>query len=551
MQQRETQLLKRRNELDGLLGSSTRRLEALLRREQRKRYPLGTLYFIAFGVAILYLALSWWLNIPYGWFGFWGFAGILVLYLLLLPTYRGDSDVERILAIRAAAASGNADIAPLAADQPSLTDGQPQQALYLGPLMRTAKRRDTDWNLEPGTVLAGGIPLFAGIMTLLIAVSEWPDIGRSLLSTAFSLVFLLPGLYHLSPSLFHLYYRKHPPRDETLMLSQDGIAWQRSGTPKMVQWEAIRSVCVEQSRLANFGRRTFIIDAVSDVFAWTIAPDASEAEQAASDEALRLIMGRTSLPFRDISDVVERLLQDGDRPQGRWSWQVHAPFAYAASVLLTALLIAAGISALLTQQQAYQTHLAGILAQPPLFADAMTANNGLWPVDTTYGSAIYTNGSYVLTNKQSGSLYELRPQTYGDITLAVTERLDSSDEYAQAGLVLRAHLATDTFLTWGITPAGEWWLEDGPPDNPHDIEIVSSSAIHTAYGASNRLVAIMRGNAYTFFINGHWVGSYLIASLTSGRVGIFLGLLAESGSFNDFAVYRTPPLSWNNWLFLA
>lgn len=64
--------------------------------------------------------------------------------------------------------------------------------------------------------------------------------------------------------------------------------------------------------------------------------------------------------------------------------------------------------------------------------------------------------------------------------------------------------------------------------------------------ATNRLLLVVRGGEYLYYVNGQFVGRYLETGSTLplehyGDPGIFLSDDSTTGVFNDFAIYPAPP----------
>lgn len=112
--------------------------------------------------------------------------------------------------------------------------------------------------------------------------------------------------------------------------------------------------------------------------------------------------------------------------------------------------------------------------------------------------------------------------TPADADVSVTVQDVTYGSNTSYGLALRSMDVSD-FYSFEITPDGQWafvkWVKDSPTliTQPQ-----SSSAIHTAKGASNDLRVVAVGTSFTFYINGTQVGAATDsnATFTAGRAGV-------------------------------
>jgi hypothetical protein len=120
------------------------------------------------------------------------------------------------------------------------------------------------------------------------------------------------------------------------------------------------------------------------------------------------------------------------------------------------------------------------------------------------------------------------------------------------GLALSASTDGSSYVAFFVLPSGEWDLWQGihagaNDQNSYTLTSGHSSAIHGGFGATNRLLALIRGNTYLLYVNDHLVGTYTASSYdhlpTSGGAGVFLNESSISGWFTNFAVYPVQPSS--------
>ena len=121
-----------------------------------------------------------------------------------------------------------------------------------------------------------------------------------------------------------------------------------------------------------------------------------------------------------------------------------------------------------------------------------------------------------------------------------------------AGLALRARDDPEDFVVFAVSQSGGWFLAryaGGRTSAAPGQWIalggdVSSGAVRTGAGATNQLLVLMRGNTYTCYINGRFVGTVRVGAggdaLSSGAVGVWLGDATTTGVFTHFAVYPVP-----------
>ena len=147
------------------------------------------------------------------------------------------------------------------------------------------------------------------------------------------------------------------------------------------------------------------------------------------------------------------------------------------------------------------------------------------------------------------------PVTYGDVSVEVTVRLlriGSAGGYSGLGLLLRATGSDQTapthFVEFTVDELGHWFLARSDGDSGsanqayHVIAGDFSTAIHTQDGAANQLLALLRGNRASCYVNGHFMGAYdLGPGPANGHAGVILDDASAQAAYAEFTVYQAPP----------
>src|SRR5262249_32781377 len=114
------------------------------------------------------------------------------------------------------------------------------------------------------------------------------------------------------------------------------------------------------------------------------------------------------------------------------------------------------------------------------------------------------------------------------------------------GLVARADASY--MLVFTLNTTGGWQFSHASTNDPGNtlsyIDEGHSDAAMTGDGAANRLLLVMRGHAYLYYINDHLVGSYsdpFVRKPTSGHVGVIVLNGTTRGALSDFAIYAIQP----------
>lgn len=547
----------------------------------RGRLALWLSFFWASALAMFALYVAWQNSSPSAWIPFWGFAGFAtVLSCVALPAGSPGAMVvpvrypRDIVALRAAAASGDAAVAPPSPLQLGVPDGaHPIPACaWIRPLYRPEAIFNS-WNMGTAMVMAtvfGVEQILSPYLPYTIPVWShvFPFLGGVLISLG---VFYAARLFLLL-------------RGFSVDTDEEGLAWHERGRLQWASWQDIRSLSVIE--LPEFGgllrhpprRRVYVLDAGDASLIWTPSRGGRPRRRGANPSLLlcNLVVARTGLSLRDLTSEAVTVVEARQQMSSRAAWRewlssvvgdapsavqrrlrialLYVPFALAALLMLSLLL--AGFAVARLQPGAYADQLAAARASTPLLHDPLSENTGLWAV-TPDGSQTFAGGAYVL-NAQRGrrEIHAWTPDTFADVMLEITMRNTTSFDLDQAGLILRADDASQTMLLFTITPSGKWQLRrlglDGyASHNWRSIErtLVDEGntyspvgAIHQGLDATNHLAVLMRGNAYAFFINDQYVGAYRDdGGPTSGHVGMFVDIFGGTASYTDLAIYPAPP----------
>ncbi len=474
-----------------------------------------------------------------------------------------------VLALREAAAVGDATAAPASTLSPDAADGAGRHdaRTRVRPLYHPDAIFNS-WNLGTVAVLqiaTGGEQLFSSVAT-----PVWSRMSL-VIGAALIVSGVLFGARFVALLLGY-----------TVVADERGLMWRQRGRPRHAFWRDMRSLSLIE--LPEFGgwlgrasRRVYVLDAGDASLTWTPSPSGRNRKRGANASVLLsdFVFARTGLSLRDLTSkattVVEARQQMGNRAAWRaWLSSVvgDAPAAaerrlrvtllylpFTLSALLTLSLLGSGFAVARLQPGAYAGQLGAARASTPLLRDPLSENTGLWPI-TTDGRQTFAGGAYVLNVQKGREIYAWTPNAFGDVTLEVTMRYTTDFDLDQAGLVLRANDSSQTILIFTITPSGGWQLRRLPLDgyasaNLRSIErtLVDEGniyspvgAIHQGLDATNHLAVLMRGSSYAFYINDQYVGAYHDdGGPTSGHVGMFVDTFAGTAAYTNLAIYPAPP----------
>jgi hypothetical protein len=193
---------------------------------------------------------------------------------------------------------------------------------------------------------------------------------------------------------------------------------------------------------------------------------------------------------------------------------------------------------------------ARIHVEKPLFADALATPDDNWPVGTDSSDDVtysYVNGAYQISGDGGEALAN---RTFGDAAVEVTVRQTFTNpnltmgQLGEIGLVVRVGGNPDHFVTFTISPLGDWALmryeDTGNDANGWKALALGqhSSAVHDGF-VPNRLLVLMRGSEYVCYVNDQLVAIAHDDALRQGRVGLWLDDNTTVGHYSQFAVYPT------------
>jgi hypothetical protein len=208
----------------------------------------------------------------------------------------------------------------------------------------------------------------------------------------------------------------------------------------------------------------------------------------------------------------------------------------------------------------YGSELTQAERSAPIVADSLAEPSSLWQTttDPTGQNFVYAHGSYQVSS-ECCELFTLANTPVQGGVVEVTLHTENIEDFAQSGLILRASPATGQALIFAISPDGGWRLQrytlifgahgSYAREGEQLIDFTPPPAIYginTGRDVTNRLAVIMRGRTYTFFANGHYIGSYHDSQVAGDQIGIYSEGVYPAGAlvaFSDFAIYPLPPTS--------
>jgi hypothetical protein len=211
-------------------------------------------------------------------------------------------------------------------------------------------------------------------------------------------------------------------------------------------------------------------------------------------------------------------------------------------------------------------------AETPLYRSSLAADDGNWPVsppDRSDGLArrVFTGGAYQLTGVKGVPVVATMPHSYGDAAVEVTALITSAaDDSGFAsdilGLVVRANADFSDMIVVTVDQAGDQssWRIDHTRTDPQG-KVIQNDTLAIDFdpifgtvriGGPNTLLVLMRGDAFTLYINGVYVGTGTVPRFgerdplpipPSGRVGVYLEDGANTAAFTNFTIYpvASPP----------
>jgi len=509
--------------------------------------------------------------------------------------------MRRVIEARQSAVAGDDARAPVSAHQPEpFKAADLLLSMQVGPLRAPGQVQRTP-------VLAAAIfVLFAGLILGLLGLALLTLISPTAPDSIAQIVgWLVVGGGAVGivggALLSYRYYRLSQP---IVVEANDwGLCWRAPGRRgrKSIPWHEAQAFLLLRHHVGTeYARESaFALVGRGATLAWLVKPT---EVYGAHERLARLIVARTKLPLRDITTDVEAALraQDADAMTAleakasaerkraelaahlALSRSPHEPQTVAESsaaptttsgapasaasvragclIVLAALLIPWGPQGIGWGLQQYQSRYYGdvasqVHAQQPVFADRLAYDDGRWPVaedNECHQSLFYQDGAYHLRGVvPTQTIAAPGPESYGDVAVEVTATQahagQLSDLYDGVGLLLRASERNADFVTFLVTPVGEWslWRFRDVGDetrNWNEIAGGSSDAIHLGAGEQNRLLVILHGARYLCYVNDQFVGVFQDdgPALYQGRMGVFVNESTTEGVFTDFVAYPAP-----------
>jgi hypothetical protein len=349
-----------------------------------------------------------------------------------------------------------------------------------------------------------------------------------------------------------------------------------------------RSLAARRRRVAGLSQRVASRQPIPQP---TVAPPPREApptpQALASERLLGIVATRTGIPLRDASWLVWNAVAIGDElarqraagvpdelldelldaaaraeargPHGWRAWGI----AIIPLLLLVALVIGSVSvpSRIRDYQQRYFAALPTRLhAQPPRYRDTLAHPTGDWQLASLAPgnghNATYTGGALRLNSAANAasntSVAAWTTGSYGDAAVEVTAREigTPADPYSDGvGLLVRA--SDRQGVAFIANNDGAWRFYRYDPDRRVlPWSYIKSGNFFPAPGHDNtpiRLLLVMRGASYLFYVNDEYAGSFtddeLDRTSRAGRVGVIVLGQPSAGVFTNFVVYpvSSPP----------
>jgi len=180
-----------------------------------------------------------------------------------------------------------------------------------------------------------------------------------------------------------------------------------------------------------------------------------------------------------------------------------------------------------------------VTGQTPLLTDSLNSDNGSWSNDGR--ACAFQNGTYhVLVNQAN----YLQPCTNTKFTMnsgAIQVDL-SLAQGSNAGIIYSK--SSDQFYDFEITSQGQFYFrrhDAGGGANYTDLIPTRSTPAIVSASATNTLLMLDNNGAFTFFINGAFVGTAHDSSYTTGQISLAAGTLpsvsSADASFSNLSVY--------------
>lgn len=585
----------------GALDMTPAEVRAAGRRVARLRRALFAVVYVVFlalaGIETFGIIYGWQTT---DWATFWAitaFPFIVVLYLFLPLTVRNPYSQQLIGAatsFHGAALAAQSTPAPTPVEPSASASESDAEPL----LAHSAKYRvHRTWlpPLNPGLIILGGYLPFMG---LLFAADGWASASNSEDRGPF-VMFSAPPWVHAAPGalLFCIgvalwiraYWKARPLR---VRVDAQGVSWnrRRSGRARL-QWSDAQAFSMMSFGGPSETSRTYVyvLDGRMVSLTWQIPPSYPPTTKPASQALCDAITRFTGLQLRDLTREAERLAATlpptlPPKPPGVWRslrtlpQRMTTPFGQGATpsaapvdgaaagetstarrrihpawypvitlFLLATVLCVGGFGAQWYQAYAYTHLVTDASSHAPLFADALAAPDGNWPLKPTRpgddGSYAYANGAYQLTIGQNvNPAYAWAPGVYNNVVAEVSAQINANFDLSGIGLIIR-NRDSQTIVAFTAVPAGDVWAytftdAEANSGRTQRLSIYRWSPVNKAGGAWNRFAVIVRNGIDIFVLNGHLIGALVTHDTQPVQIGVYLESTATSGAFKDFAIYR-------------
>ena len=371
-----------------------------------------------------------------------------------------------------------------------------------------------------------------------------------------------------------------------LFANNDGLWWQHLGKWVHVPWSAIRTIGVYSDEAIANASEAYIIVSEEELLLWQLPLAPSVAQAQATQELLSLVLTQTGLPLRDLTPLRLALVYETNatlaqqiptlqgeeavpppdtamlaqvamlmrtptaRPKGR-----RVNTVIVASLIFTVICaLGIQIGASYLHDRIWPDYLATLPAllqhQTPLINASLTTADAGWPLhtpDKQGGDAFgFTKEGYTITNGGGWGLAAL-PDIYHAVAIQVTLRISGRivpNTTEGAGIIVRQQATTDGYpsaCVFLITMEGYWHTTCFTAPETRGT---FSPYVRQGANATNTILVIARGQFFSFYINGHAVGTDF-EELTEpfGQIGLTNQLENTSATFTDFKVWRinAPP----------
>lgn len=523
----------------------------------------------------------------------------LLAFALVLPRITSPDRRPAVQPLRVLLASGDERLAPPAPVQPAPLSSE--ELATLPPAFNRLRGIRTWWDSR------AGFPVWMAILPFLGQCFNWFPQAAGFerqwnqwfgIETPLGIV---PMLLAFVPFLAYVMlisriYRTTGPR---LVITADdgGITWHVEGRrprERRAPWSAGRAFVRTTYASPNgvgAGGTAYLLDLGDTALTWTLTAGSKDDEYLESEALARLIVTRTGQPLRDLSSWmtriqsargnVARLREAGVPPDAlaeysalrqRWRrrlWPLLLALVAVFAITFAALFVPGRLEA---RRFAYLDTLPALVhAETPLYRSSLAADDGNWlvsPSDQSNGLArrVFTGSAYQLSGITGVPVVATMPRIYGDAAVEVTGLTtnvtdDSGFADDNLGLVVRANADLSDMIVITVDQArGEWSMAHIRTD-PQGKILQSDSledrfrstnprfGVHT--DGPNTLLILMRGDAFTLYVNGYSVGTGTVPRFgeeplpipLSGRVGVYVEDGTDTTAFTNFAIYplTSPP----------